>query len=104
MASNGLVANPSKTTFMLLNHKSESPVEIKVGGKNIAQEKTSKLLGVTINEKENWSTQINEKGGVVSSLNQRLHLVRRLRNQVNQERLRKVAESIWTSRLRYVDS
>ena len=101
MASNGLVANPSKTTLMILNHNSDSAMEINVGGKTIIQEKSSKLLGVIINEKENWSTQINEKGGVISSLNQRLFLVRRLRNQVNQERLRKVAESIWTSRLRY---
>ena len=30
----------------------EEPVEILVGGKIIVQEKTSKLLGVTINEKE----------------------------------------------------
>ena len=58
-------------------------------------------LGVTINEKENWSTQINEKGGVIPSLNQRLYLIRRLKNQLSKERLRKVAESIWTSRLRY---
>ena len=58
MASNGLVANPSKTTLMILNHKSDSPVEISVGGKTIVQEKSSKLLGVTINDKENWSTQI----------------------------------------------
>ena len=101
MASNGLVANPSKTTLMILNHKTDTPVEITVGGKTIIQEKSSKLLGVTINEKENWSTQINEKGGVISSLNQRLYLIRRLKNQVNKTRLRKVAESIWTSRLRY---
>ena len=59
MASNGLVANPSKTKLLILNHKAETPVEITVGGKNIVQEKSSKLLGVTINEKENWSTQIN---------------------------------------------
>ena len=78
-----------------------SPVEINVGGQVILQEKSSKLLGVTINDKENWSNQNNEKGGVISSLNQRLFLIKRLRNQVNQERLRKVAESLWTSRLRY---
>ena len=51
---------------------SEEPVEILVGGKIIVQEKTSKLLGVTINEKETWTNQINKKGGVIPSLNQRL--------------------------------
>ena len=57
MASNGLVANPSKTTLMILNHKVETPVEIKVGQNTIKQEMSSKLLGVYINDKENWNTQ-----------------------------------------------
>ena len=48
MASNGLVANPSKTTLMILNHNSDSAMEINVGGKTIIQEKSSKLLGVII--------------------------------------------------------
>ena len=61
MASNGLVANPSKTKLMILNHKSETPVEINVGGNKIVQEKSAKLLGVTINENENWSTHLSEE-------------------------------------------
>ena len=86
---------------MILNHKSEEPLEIKIGEKQITQVPSSKLLGVQINDKENWKNQINEKGGVISSLNQRLYLIRRLKNQVNKERLRKITDSIWTSKLRY---
>ena len=50
MASNGLVANPHKTTLMILNYKSlnQDPIEVKVGTNTIKQEKSSKLLGVKI--------------------------------------------------------
>ena len=72
MASNGLVANPKKPTLMILNYcnKNLPPVEVKVGSEIISQAKSSKLIGVTINESESWEDQINGKGGVVSSLNQ----------------------------------
>ena len=76
MASNGLVSNPTKTTLMILNHKVQVPVEIKVGKVKIIQEISSKLLGVYINENEKWNTQINGKGGVISCLKQRLYLLK----------------------------
>ena len=103
MASNGLVANPKKTTLMILNHnnKSHTQVEVKVGQDTISQEKSSKLLGVIINESETWDDQINGRGGVVSALSQRLYLIRRLKNQVSKERLAKIADSLWTSKARY---
>ena len=40
-------------------------------------------------------------GGVISSLNQRLFLIKRFKHQVNPKQLQKVANSIWTSKLRY---
>ena len=43
MASNDLVANPSKTTFMVLNHKSHELIKVKVGECEITQEKSAKL-------------------------------------------------------------
>ena len=50
MASNGLVANPKKTVFMLLNFKDKcveaTPMEIRVGENVIAQSQSTKLLGV----------------------------------------------------------
>ena len=103
MASNGLVANPKKTTLMILNfcNKSNDPVKINVGTNVITQEKSSKLLGVTINDTESWEEQISGKGGVLSALSQRLFLVRRLKNQISKERLCKVADSLWISKARY---
>ena len=38
MASNGLVANPSKPTLLILNNKSDIPVEIMVVGEKIMEE------------------------------------------------------------------
>ena len=48
-----------------------------------------------------WSEHIHGKGGVIPSLNQRLFLLRRLRSQLNKQSLRKLAEAIFTSKIRY---
>ena len=39
--------------------------------------------------------------GVIPSLNSRLYLIKRLKNHLNADRLKKVADGIWTSKLRY---
>ena len=46
MASKGLVAYPSKTTFMILNNNNKALdlVEVKVGANVVTQEKITKLL------------------------------------------------------------
>ena len=49
MASNGLVANPQKTAFMILNLKQDltaSPICINIGKDQITTESSAKLLGV----------------------------------------------------------
>ena len=48
MASNGLVANPTKTTLMILNFKGKEKVIIKIGEALISQVNNAKLLGVKI--------------------------------------------------------
>ena len=103
MASNGLVANSKKTSLMILNYQNKlnEPVVVNVGADKITQEKSSKLLGVIINESESWEDQISGIGGVLSSLSQRLFLIRRLKNQLSKERLTKIADSLWTSKARY---
>ena len=101
MASNGLLANPSKTTLLMMNKKDEEIVRIKVGESYIEQESVAKLLGILVDDEMGWKEQVNGKGGVISALNQRTYLIKRLRNHINPERLRKVVDSIWTSKLRY---
>ena len=102
MASNGLVANPKKTTFIILNRKANlDPITIKIGKEVITQEKTAKLLGMSLDDNQQWKTHITGTGGVISNLNQRLYKLRRLRNHVNEKCLQKVANSIYTSKFRY---
>ena len=101
MASNGLVANPTKTTLLIMNNKEEEEVEVKVGNVQITQEKASKLLEVSIDDDLGWKNQVYGKGGLIASLNQRTHLIRRLRNHIGAEKLRKVVDSLWTSKLWY---
>ena len=48
-----------------------------------------------------WNNQIRGKGGVIPALNTRLYLIKRMKNKINVDRLRKVANSIWGSKLRY---
>ena len=75
MASNGLVANPGKTAFMLLNHKQEletNPISVKIGSEWITAEASAKLLGVTLDNNQKWKTQIKGSGGTIYSLKSRL--------------------------------
>ena len=75
-----------------MNNKYEGLVQVTVGNATVSQEKTSKLLGVKIYDDMNW----NEKGGLISSLNQRTQVIQRLRNHIGGEKLRKIVDSLWT--------
>ena len=69
MASNGLVANPSKTSQVLLNlnnkNKTEDQITIKIGQETIKQDKSAKLLGLTIDDDQGWKTNIYGSGGLL---------------------------------------
>ena len=54
-----------------------------------------------IDESQKWKTQISGIWCVLSALIQRLYLINRLKNQVSKPQLRKIADSIWTSKMRY---
>ena len=57
MASNGLVANPSKTALLFINNKVKGdPIKIKIGNVEITQEKSAKLLGMTMDDNQSWVT------------------------------------------------
>ena len=105
MASNGLVANPKKTTLVILNQKQNlsngTPISLKIGSDTITQEKEGKLLGLTFNEKQDWKTHLYGKGGLISALNMRLFAIRRLKNHVSEAALKKIADGIFASKIRY---
>ena len=103
MASNGLVANPKKTIFIILNQKQrkEEIVSIKIGSEFVSQEKSAKLLGVSFDSNQGWKTQIYGAGGVIMSLNRRLFAIRRLKNHLNEKSLLKLADGLFTSKIRF---
>jgi hypothetical protein len=81
MASNGLVANPSKTVLMMNNSKQKEndlPTKIKVGDHEIKKSKSVKLLGLVMDNDQKWKSHFCDKSGLLSSLNQRLFRVRRI--------------------------
>ena len=45
----------------------------------VTQEKSAKLLGMTVDDNQKWKTQIYGKGRVISNLNESLFMIRRLR-------------------------
>ena len=105
MASNGLVANQKKTVFMLLNHKmtnkEAAPIQIRVGDNLVTQEKSSKLLGMTIEDNLGWKEHFYGKNGLINALNKRLFAIGRVANQIPKEKLTQLAHALWMSKLRY---
>ena len=101
MASNGLVANQSKTEFLLLNEKENDPVglkEVKVGNTMVQRTNETRLLGVIIEDSQEWSSQVKK---LKSSLNQRLFVIRRVARQLPKHKIMNVVHSLWMSKLRY---
>ena len=103
MSSNGLFANPSKTNFIVINDKEDGAGEreVQVGNAKVKQEKSAKLLGITIDENLRWNTQIYGKNGTIPSLNARTFIVKRIANHVGKESIKKIVDSLYTSKLRY---
>ena len=100
MASNGLVANKSKTEFLLLNEKNKDApfTEITVGDSKIKRTKHTKLLGVKIEESQEWDEQLKT---TTASLNHRLFVIRRIAQQIPKNKLMSVVHSLWISKMRY---
>ena len=108
MASNGLVANASKPALLFMNVSVSLPemnesqlIKIKVGDTEVTQVHSAKLLGMQIDDNQEWSSQITGQGGIVASLNSRLFLLRRLSNFISMKRIHRVADSLYTSKIRY---
>ena len=86
MASNGLVANATKTIFMILNLtkmecENQATKEIIIDNATVERSASTKLLGLTIDDKQDWKEQIQSASGLVNALNHRTFTIRRIRNQ-----------------------
>ena len=103
MASNGLVANPNKTSFLVLNYKKTfPPLRLKIGGEEVVREETATLLGIQFQDNQKWKTQIQGKGGVISSLNSRIYMLRRLKSHLSTKSILKLVDGLFMSKIRYV--
>ena len=100
-ASNGLVANKSKTVFLVLNDKNkDSNVldQVRVGDALIERSSSAKLLGMVIEESQEWNEHFRT---LQTALNQRLYIIRRLLNQIPKQKIMGIVHSLWMSKLRY---
>ena len=98
MASNGLVANPSKTHLLVLNYNSDEKLTIKINGCDIVQTENENLLGITFSDTLKWSAQIDQ---LIANLNRSFFLIRRLSNRHSKDLLVKVANGTIMSIVRY---
>ena len=67
----------------------------------MSQSSSAKLLGITFDENQKWKTQIQGTRGLLSALNKRLFVIRRLKNHFGQKALLKVVYGLFTSKIRY---
>ena len=74
---------------------------MKIGEITIDQVSVAKLLGVQIDDDQSWTTQITGTGGMIPSLNSRLFTIKRLSAAISRNRLHRIVDSLYTSKLRY---
>ena len=86
---------------MNLKNNQETPITINIGNARVTQEKDAKLLGMTFDDSLQWKSHLYGKGGLISSLNSRMFMIRRLKNFLNHTALLKIVDGLFTSKLRY---
>ena len=62
---------------------------------------SAKLLGMTFESNQNLSEHIHGTCGLLSSLNQRLSFIRRLKNSIGHAAILKISHGLFLSKLRY---
>ena len=99
MASNKLVINPSKTCIMINTKSNQSKVNsVLIGDKSVPVEKSGKLLGVEVSSDFKWNCHLNELAKV---MNQRISLIKRLKENMMPAQLIQVGEALVNSKIRY---
>ena len=70
-----------------------------VDGTEVTQTHSAKLLGIIMDDDLKWNSYFWGKGRLLPALNKRLYAIRRL--AIPRNMLKNVANSLWTSKLRY---
>ena len=99
MSSNKLLANESKTSFILFGRRPPGDeLKIKVGNEIITEKSTLKFLGVTFSHDLKWDVHINQLKSILLS---RLYLIRHLTTIIPRSCMKTIAEGLFNSTLRY---
>lgn len=91
-----LVANPSKTKFIMFNRNPEDPIS--VGEANIDESNEVCLLGILFNKSLSWNTQVSS---LQTSLRQKIGVLRRLSHVLPKEITTSLVQPVFTSALLY---
>ena len=83
---------------LIIGQKSVKNQIIKIGNSEVIQEHGAKLLGMHLTDDLQWKTHINK---TITALNSRLFLIMRLKNKLGMQSLKRIADSIFNSKLRY---
>ena len=99
MASNRLVINPSKTYIMInCKSKKEDIETVKIGDTSVQVEKNGKLLGLDLSDDLAWNHHIDI---LTRSLNQRISIIRRLKEILSPAQLISVGEALVKNKIQY---
>jgi hypothetical protein len=101
MAVNKLVANPSKTSFLLIRGKKNKKWEetsIKIGNSPVKESACEKILGITIQNNLKWNEQHNN---TVNALRYKVFIIRRLVYHLPRWAIVKLLDGIIFSNVRY---
>jgi hypothetical protein len=102
MASNGLVANPKKTSMLILNCKpADMPQSVKIRHDMVNREMSATLLGIKFQDNLQWAKQIHGKGGLIATLNSRLYIIRRMISHVSKKSVLKLVDGMFMYKIRY---
>lgn len=104
MASNDLVANDSKTCFLILNkdgEKKDDHETLRVGSCTVSETQSEKLLGIRIDSDLKWKKHVDD---LCSSLKYGFFQIRKLRKTLSKDQMVTIGNGLIMSKLQYCAS
>ena len=99
MAINRLAANDDKTKILVMKHgRTENELTFKIGDAEVKESSNEKLLGVYVSNNLSWTDHIEK---LEDDLSFRLYTLRKLEQILPKSLLKKVADGIFVSLIRY---
>ena len=101
MSINRLKANPSKTHILVIRRNGwteKEKITFRIGEEQVEESNNEILLGLSIKNDLTWSEHLRKLN---RELNSRLFILRRLAQSLPKELLKRVADGIFISKLRY---